>query len=76
MFTIYSKAGCTFCEKIVQFLEENHLPHEKLSLGEDYDREEFIDRFGQTTFPRVLHNGELVGGMQETVKYIVRNKLI
>ena len=76
MFTIYSKEGCQFCDKLVTFMDQNDLPYTKLMLGEDYDAGDFVDKFGRSTFPRVLHEGELVGGMKETVNFIIKNKLV
>lgn len=73
MFTIYSKTNCGFCTKIAAFMDQHNLPYTKLTLGEDYTSEEFVEQFGRSTFPRVLHEGELIGGMKETVKYLVEN---
>ena len=44
-FTVYSKVGCPYCEKIVQVLELSDLPHVVYTLDEDFTREEFIDEF-------------------------------
>ena len=57
------------------FMDQKNVPYTKLMLGEDYTSEEFVTQFGHgSTFPRVLLEGELIGGMKETVKYLVENK--
>ena len=73
-FIVYSKTGCGYCTKLVAFLEQKEIPYTKLMLGEDYTVEEFLAKFGEgSTFPRVLQNEELIGGMKDTVKYLVEN---
>lgn len=76
-FIVYSKSGCGFCTKLVDFLTQKDIAYTKLMLGEDYTTEEFVAKFGHgSTFPRVLHNEELIGGMKDTVKYLVENKYV
>ena len=73
-FVVYSKTGCGYCTKLVDFLSQKNIPHTKLMLGEDYTTEEFVAKFGHgSTFPRVLLDEELIGGMKDTVKYLVEN---
>ena len=73
MFYIYSKEGCGFCTRIVEFMESKGIEYTKYQLGEDYTKEEFIEKFGRTTFPQIIHEGNNIGGMKETVKYLVEN---
>lgn len=76
-FVVYSKSGCGYCNRLVDFLEQKDIPYTKLMLGEDYTVDQFISQFGQgSTFPRVLHNEELIGGMKDTVKYLVENNYV
>ena len=71
--TIYSKSGCTYCDKLKQFLDSREIPYLNLQLNEDYTTTEFIRKFGKSTFPRVLFGEEHIGGMRETVAYLVEN---
>ncbi len=49
----------------------------ELKLDRDFTKNEFIGKFGRTTFPRVLLNNEtLIGGCTETVQYLRENKLL
>ena len=76
-FVVYSKDGCTFCEKLAAFMESKGISYTKYQLGVDYTRDEFIAEFGaKSTFPRVVLGEEVIGGMKETVKYLVENKYV
>ena len=76
-FIIYARDGCKYCDKLAAVMGKRDIPYTKLMLGEDYTRDEFIEQFGdQGTFPRVLHEGELIGGMTETVKYLSENNYV
>tara|TARA_B100001559_G_scaffold93606_1_gene78346 strand:+ start:1408 stop:1644 length:237 start_codon:yes stop_codon:yes gene_type:complete len=76
-YTVYSKPSCPFCVKVIRALELAEVKYVELKLDTDFTREEFISRFGKTTFPRVLLNNEtLLGGCNETVQYLRENKLL
>ena len=75
-FLIYSKVGCGFCDKLSEFMDQKGIEYTKLTLGEDYTSNEFVEKFGQGTFPRVLLDEELIGGMKETETYLVKNKYV
>lgn len=71
MLTVYSKVNCTYCENVEKILKVKKIPYEKLILNAHFSREDFISKFGVTTFPRVLNEeGEVIGGATETVKYL------
>jgi len=73
MFLIYSKVGCTYCEKLAALMDQHNIQHNKLTLGEDYTIDDFVEKFGRSTFPRVLFGDEVIGGMRETAQYLVKN---
>ena len=76
-YTVYSKPSCPFCVKVIRALELAEVKYVELKLDTDFTREEFISRFGKTTFPRVLLNNEtLLGGCNETVQYLRENRLL
>ena len=51
-FTVYSKNGCPYCDKVKQVLELSKLEHVIYKLEEDFDRPGFYSQFGQgSTFP-------------------------
>ena len=76
-FAVYTKIGCPYCSKVIGALQLAELPYVEYKLGRDYERPEFYEKFGKgSTFPRVVLNDELIGGCQETVKYLRENNLV
>ena len=82
MYTVYSKYGCPYCDKVKTILQLAELKHVVYDLGVDYTREEFYVKFGNgSTFPQVvLNDGDddsvKLGGCTETVAYLKEQKLI
>ena len=76
-FTVYTKIGCPYCTKVISALQLAELPYVEYKLGRDYERPEFYETFGEgATFPRVKYGEEVLGGCQETVKYLKENNLV
>lgn len=76
-FYVYSKNGCGFCDRLTEFMDSKELQYEKFTLDQDFTREEFIDKFGyNSTFPQVLLNNKNLGGMKDTVRYMVEHKFV
>ena len=72
-FYVYSKPGCGFCDKLTSFMDSHGLIYEKFTLGYDYNLDDFITKFGNSsTFPQVSYDNERIGGMKDTVRYIMR----
>ena len=70
-FTVYSKEGCDYCERIKTVLRLTGCAFVVYNLGEDFTREEFIAEFGEgSTFPQVSCDGNKIGGSVETVKFL------
>lgn len=90
MYTIYSKFGCPYCEKIKNILQLAYEPEDggisdnvtNLQLGVDFTKEEFYKKFGNgSTFPQVILNEDSeesirLGGCMDTVKYLKENNII
>jgi glutaredoxin len=77
-FTVYSKNGCPYCEKIKQVLELANLEHVVYTLDEDFTRDQFYAEFSEgSTFPQVILNDqEHLGGCTDTVLYLKENSLV
>ena len=77
-FTIYSKEGCPYCEKVKQVMQLTQLEHKIYTLNENFTKEEFYAEFGEgSTFPQVILNDtEHLGGCVDTVKYLKENNLV
>ena len=70
-FTVYSKEGCDYCERIKTVLRLTGCTYVVYNLEEDFTREEFIAEFGEgSTFPQVSCDGNKIGGSVETVKFL------
>tara|TARA_B100000945_G_C20053241_1_gene444582 strand:- start:43 stop:282 length:240 start_codon:yes stop_codon:yes gene_type:complete len=70
-FTVYSRKGCDYCERIKTVLRLTGCAYVVYNLEEDFTREEFIAEFGEgTTFPQVSCDGKKIGGSVETVKFL------
>ena len=75
-FTVYSKNGCPYCDKVKQVLELSKLEHVIYKLDEDFDRSGFYSQFGNgSTFPQVVIDSTNLGGCTETVQYLREKKL-
>ena len=76
-FTIYSREGCPFCERIIKILELGNFKFVEYKLDEDFNRFEFSEEFGgNATFPQVTINGQKMGGCTETVKYLKEHNMV
>ncbi|AEC53032.1 glutaredoxin [Synechococcus phage S-CRM01] len=74
---VYSKNGCGFCDKLTEFLDKKGFSYNKFILGEDFTVDQFLDKFGQgSTFPQTCVNHESVGGMRDTIKYLVEHNYV
>jgi glutaredoxin len=77
-FTVYSKDGCPYCNKIEQVLQLSNLEHVVYKLGSDFDCDGFYAQFGEgSTFPQVvLNDQEHLGGCTDTVQYLKEQNLV
>ena len=80
-FTIYSREGCPYCDKVKEVMRLTKLEHVVYNLEDDFTREDFYAEFGQgSTFPQVVcdDTGERqkVGGCTDTVKFLRENKIV
>jgi glutaredoxin len=74
-FYVYSKDGCGFCDRLTQFMDKNNISYEAFYLDKDFTVEEFVDRFGyKSTFPQVHLDNLHIGGMKDTVRYLMEHK--
>ena len=76
-FTIYSKDGCPYCEKIQEVMKLAKLSHVVYKLDEHFTKDGFYGQFGEgSTFPQVVLNGDNLGGCSETVTYLREHSII
>ena len=76
-FTVYSKEGCPYCDKVKQVLELTKQSFVVYTLGEDFTREQFYSEFGDgSTFPQVICNDQKLGGSVETIKFLKEHRIV
>jgi len=76
-FTVYSKDGCPYCQKVKQVLELTKQQFVVYNLGEDFTKDEFYSEFGKgSTFPQVICNDTHIGGCTDTVKYLQEKNIL
>ena len=76
-FTIYSKDGCPYCEKIEEVMKLAKLSHVIYKLDEHFTKDGFYGQFGEgSTFPQVVLNGDNLGGCTDTVKYLKEKSIV
>jgi len=76
-FTVYSKEGCPYCEKVKEVLDLTKLTYVVYNLDEHFGRDEFVSEFGEgSTFPQVQVDGKKLGGCVDTIKYLREKKIV
>ena len=76
-FTVYSRKGCDYCERIKTVLRLTGCTYVVYNLGEDFTREDFIAEFGEgATFPQVSCDGKKLGGSVETIKFLKEQQVV
>tara|TARA_B100000131_G_scaffold176020_1_gene169973 strand:+ start:1051 stop:1287 length:237 start_codon:yes stop_codon:yes gene_type:complete len=76
-FTVYSKTGCPYCDKVKDVLELSEQKFVVYKLDEHFNKDAFYGQFGEgSTFPQVSVDGKTLGGCAETVKYLQQHKLV
>ena len=76
-FTVYSRTGCDYCERIKTVLRLTGSTYVVYNLGEDFTKEEFIAEFGEgSTFPQVSCEGKKLGGSIETIQFLKEKRVI
>ena len=78
-FFIYSKPNCIYCDRVKELLQSLQIQYESVECVFDNDsqKREFLEYIKSknkgkpwNTFPMVFHNGEFIGGYQETGIYL------
>ena len=76
-FTVYSKDGCPYCNKIVQVLQLAEQKYVVNRLGVDFTGDEFYSLFGHgRSFPQIVVDDKSIGGCMDTVSFLREKNLI
>lgn len=74
---IFTIPGCSYCVKVKQLLERANLEYIQTVVGKDISRDKFKSLYPEVTgFPLVNIDGENVGGLVETAKYLLDKGLV
>lgn len=68
-YTVIKKDGCGYCERLGRLFKMLKIEAEVVNASE---RPEIMQQFRENgwTFPRVTHNGALIGGAEDTAAYL------
>ena len=73
----YTSKGCYYCEQLKELFRRAKTDYTEVRVRQDITRDEFVAKFpNQDTYPHVTIDGVSIGGLTETAKYFVENKLI
>ena len=76
-FVVYTKEECPYCYKVKQVLELTGHDFVVYTLGNDFTREHFYEKFGEgSTFPQVLFRNKKIGGCNDTIRFLKENQQI
>ena len=71
MIEIYGKPQCPFCDRAKALCESRNLPFKYFQLGEDFTRDEVLEKFpGARTFPQITVHGTKIGGYDKLGTYL------
>ena len=74
---IYTNVGCGYCAKAKELCKRADLSYTEIRVGKDISREQFKELFPKNlSYPQIVIDDEHVGGLVDTVKHFVDNKLI
>lgn len=77
IFSVYSKSGCPYCLKVEQLLKLAKVEYVIYKIDIDYTRTRFYNEFGVgSAFPQVKCDSKIIGGCQETVKFLREKNLV
>lgn len=75
-FTIFSKEGCIYCDKVIRLMQQHHLCYNVIKCEKDnitnivQNVELFISPKKHNTFPIVFDGLTFVGGYNDTHSYL------
>jgi len=71
MIEIWGKPSCGYCDAARSLCESRHLNYSYYSLGNEFTREELLERFPEAkTYPQIIVNGSTIGGYKELSTYL------
>ena len=82
-FTVFSKDGCPYCDKVIELLELAKQRYVVYKLDKEFTKDQFYSVFGEgSMFPQVQvdehPNGErtVIGGCMDTITFLRDKRLV
>lgn len=75
MITIYTRAGCHYCDLAKSLLDLHREPYNELSIDTDITVEQLKSLVpGARSVPQIMDDGLHIGGYKELVRYLEENQ--
>jgi glutaredoxin 3 len=72
--TLYFLPGCPFCQKVLDFIAENHLSIEKKNISEsDEIRDQLIALGGKSQVPCLIIDDQALYESQDIIEWLKKN---
>ena len=73
----YTTINCFYCDQLKELMDRANVEYTKLVTDIDFTREEFKEKFPNSNgFPHVIIDGEEIGGLVPTAKFMLENGLV
>jgi len=74
---IYTLRGCGSCTKIKELLARIGVQYTENRVGVDISKDDFLAKYPDISgYPQMVVDGVLVGGLMDSVKFFVENKMV
>lgn len=74
---IYKISGCTYCVKAEELMQRANLEYSSVMVGKDITQDELKQKYPNViSFPLIVIDDQIIGGLVDTVKYFVDNKIV
>lgn len=69
MYTLYSKAGCIFCDAAMELLDKHNIQYQEIKVPVNEDAKELFKQKEWKTVPQIIdHAGNHIGGYEDLKK--------
>lgn len=68
---VYSADWCRHCYKVKSFLQNKNIDFDVVDIDSEPEKMmELISTYGVQTIPQVIIDGSLIGGCEDTIKFL------